>query len=200
MIRCCLAITAICIAGSAFAAQERDPLAEVFGTLPSMWGVRISPDGSKVSFLQMHPNDMPVALVADPVKGEINLALASVKDEFDLRWCEWASDERLLCGFEGISSEGLGHLYALTRLVAVDADGRNMKVLLQNELRGQWAQFQDKIVDYLVVDYVEYPEVEHQIRRNRYRIDMLTRVGAFLDDHIGAPRASASAPDGAVRE
>jgi dipeptidyl aminopeptidase/acylaminoacyl peptidase len=33
------------------------------------------------------------------------------------------------------------------------------------------------------VELVEYEEVEHSIRRNRYRIDMLGRIGEFLDLH-----------------
>jgi dipeptidyl aminopeptidase/acylaminoacyl peptidase len=31
------------------------------------------------------------------------------------------------------------------------------------------------------VEFIEYPEVEHGIRRSDYRIDMLSRIGAFLD-------------------
>ena len=37
----------------------------------------------------------------------------------------------------------------------------------------------------LLVDYVEYDGVEHQIARDGYRTDMLSRIGAFLDAHIG---------------
>ncbi len=37
------------------------------------------------------------------------------------------------------------------------------------------------------VEYVEYEEVEHQIARDGYRIDMLDRIGAFLDAHIAHP-------------
>ncbi len=40
------------------------------------------------------------------------------------------------------------------------------------------------------VEYIEYEDVEHSIRRNGYRIDMLDRIGSFLDAHIGQPTAS----------
>jgi dipeptidyl aminopeptidase/acylaminoacyl peptidase len=40
------------------------------------------------------------------------------------------------------------------------------------------------------VDYIEYEDVEHSIRRNGYRVDMLDRIGAFLDAHIGQSTAS----------
>ena len=43
------------------------------------------------------------------------------------------------------------------------------------------------------VEYVEYPEVAHGILRNTYRIDMLARIGAFVDARIGRPRGAGSA-------
>jgi dipeptidyl aminopeptidase/acylaminoacyl peptidase len=40
------------------------------------------------------------------------------------------------------------------------------------------------------VEYIEYEGVEHSIRRNGYRVDMLDRIGSFLDAHIGQPNAA----------
>ena len=40
------------------------------------------------------------------------------------------------------------------------------------------------------VEYIEYEGVEHSIRRNGYRVDMLDRLGSFLDAHIGQPTAA----------
>ena len=39
------------------------------------------------------------------------------------------------------------------------------------------------------VEYIEYEGVEHGIRRSDYRIDLLTRIGSFLDRHT-RPKAS----------
>jgi len=111
----------------------------------------MSPSGSKLSFLRMHTEDLPIAVVLDVHTGKMNLAVASVEDEFDVEWCDWANDERLLCGFTGIVRDR-HYLYPVTRLVAVDADGSDMKVLLQRRLRDEWTQFQDRIVDWLVED------------------------------------------------
>jgi hypothetical protein len=61
-------------------AAAPDPLAVAFGTMPGLWGVRMSPDGSKVSFLQMHPEDLSVLTVLDLTTGAANLALASTRD------------------------------------------------------------------------------------------------------------------------
>jgi dipeptidyl aminopeptidase/acylaminoacyl peptidase len=37
------------------------------------------------------------------------------------------------------------------------------------------------------VQYIEYPYGRHDLDRGPYRIDMLTRMGAFLEEQIGAP-------------
>jgi dipeptidyl aminopeptidase/acylaminoacyl peptidase len=110
----------------------------------------MSPDGSKVSFLQMHPEDLSVLTVLDLTTGAANLALASTRDGFNLQWCDWANDERLLCSFFGISRAA--GLFVVTRLVSVNADGSEMKVLLQRQAEGNYSQFLDGIVDLLVDD------------------------------------------------
>jgi dipeptidyl aminopeptidase/acylaminoacyl peptidase len=40
------------------------------------------------------------------------------------------------------------------------------------------------------VEYIKYEDVEHSILRNGYRVDMLDRIGSFLDAHIGQPTAA----------
>ena len=154
--------TLVGTAGSAPRAAAPDPLAVLFGTMPALWGVRMSPDGAKVSFLQMHPKDFPIARVLDLTTGEANLVMASTKDGFDLQWCGWANNERLLCSFFGISSAW--DSYVVTRLVAVNADGSEMKVLVQNQVEGSYSQFLDGIVDWLVDDprhvLIEVPNVK----------------------------------------
>jgi dipeptidyl aminopeptidase/acylaminoacyl peptidase len=142
---------ALFLGASPITVEAQDSLAAAFGPRAALWGVRMSPDGSKLSYLQMHPRDLPVVATLDLRTGAANLALASVEDEFDVTWCDWANDERLLCGFYGIAHDA-HERYPVTRLVAVDADGSDMKVLLQKKLRNEWTQYQDRIVDWLVDD------------------------------------------------
>ncbi len=40
------------------------------------------------------------------------------------------------------------------------------------------------------VEYIKYEDVEHSVRRNGYRVDMLDRIGSFVDAHIGQPTAA----------
>jgi len=162
MARALVSSALLCVSVAASNAAAPDPLAVAFGTMPGLWGVRLSPDGSKASFLQMHPQDRSVLRVLDFTTGEVTLTLASTRDGFNLQWCNWANNERLLCSFYGISS-ALGS-FVVTRLVAVNADGSEMKVLVQNQVEGNYSQFLDGIVDWLVDDprhvLVEMPNMK----------------------------------------
>ena len=135
---------------AASAKQESDPLAIAFGKIPYIYGARLSPDGSKISFIHMVEAGVPVAFVM-PVDGDPTPVVASTPGKFDIYWCDWANNERLLCGFYGIDSR-LGVLLSVTRLVAVNIDGSDQRVLLQNKLKNQRTQFQDDIVDFLPDD------------------------------------------------
>ena len=130
--------------------SEPHPAAVAFGSFPQAWGARISPDGKRIVFLSMHESDLPIALVYDIDKKAVNLVAASQKDEFELKSCVWANSNRLLCSFYSIH-QARSFLYPVTRLVGVNADGTQMKVLLQNRLAKERhvAQFQDKIIDLL---------------------------------------------------
>ncbi|MCH8084033.1 MAG: S9 family peptidase [Myxococcales bacterium] len=150
MARVLASIALLCVSVVASNAASPDPLAVAFGTMPELWGVRISPDGTKVSFLQMHPEELSVLRVLDLTTGEASLALASTRDGFNLNWCDWANDERLLCSFIGISKSARS--YAVTRLVAINADGSEMKVLLQRQANDYLTQFLSGVVDWLVDD------------------------------------------------
>ncbi len=150
MTRALVSSALLCVSVAVSTAASPDPLAISFGTMPALWDVRISPDGAKVSFLQMHPEDLPILRIFDLTTGKVNIAMVSTKDEFDIQWCDWANNERLLCGFRAITRGW--DAYSVTRLVAVNADGSELKVLLQRKLEGQFAQFQDRVVDWLVDD------------------------------------------------
>ena len=128
--------------------------ASLFGRMPGVWGMSLSPDGNRVSFLQQHPGDFPVAKVADLRTGKANLVLASDPDtHLFISWCDWANESRLLCSYYGVSRFRFD-LFNVTRLVAVDADGSNHVTLAQRQQRENWmwATHQSEIVDWLPDD------------------------------------------------
>jgi len=199
VLRTLLAGVLLCASAAASQAASPDPLAVAFGTMPALWGVRMSPNGQKVSLLKMHPDELPILMVLDLEKGSANLALASTPDGFDIQWCDWANDERLLCGFSGTAKEGWV-LFGVTRLVAVNADGSDMRVLLQNKRSRQAEQFQDAVTDWLVDDpkRVLIPEeVEHGVvlkpldiysGGTESAIEKLLGGGTWLTDGRGSVR------------
>jgi len=131
-----------------------DPLARAFGTMPTVRGAQLSPDGSRISFLMMHTTDVPIVVVHDLESGDSKLVLASDGEKADLYWCEWASNERLLCGYYGIASE-FGTKVPATRLVAVDPDGSNRRVLMDQKLKKKnvfYKRNQDNVIDWLPDD------------------------------------------------
>jgi dipeptidyl aminopeptidase/acylaminoacyl peptidase len=131
--------------------KPHDPLAIAFGSLPAMTDPRLSPDGSKISFLSTRTNDLPILVIFDTKTGQASPIMSSVPDKFDIKWCDWANNERLLCGFSGVYKEGFDYV-PVSRLVGINADGSRMKVLLEQRLENQFTQYQDRIVDWLVDD------------------------------------------------
>lgn len=137
---------------------ESTPLAHAFAAAPNLNDLRLSPDGKRISFLQAHPQGMTVARALDTSTGKVTLLMAGKPNEFDIAWCDWANDERLVCSLRGLVRYGLFY-YPATRIVAVNADGTQMKVLHVHKPTSAnlvWppdlAQFQDNIVDWLVKD------------------------------------------------
>jgi dipeptidyl aminopeptidase/acylaminoacyl peptidase len=189
----------LCIPALSAGADSRDPMAVAFGTMPAFWNVQISPDGGKIVFLKMHSDDIAIAVVFDLAGGKARVALASEKDRFELSWCEWANEERLLCGYYAIHRDA-HDLIPVTRLVAIDADGSNVKVLMQNRLKQSFTQYQDQIVDWLPEDR-EHVLIEKPDRRgsgvsklNIYSGSLKTAEGVrssvygWMTDGRGDPR------------
>lgn len=138
---------------------DPDTAASYFGQSPAVWGMRMSPDGKRVSFLKSHPQGFPIAMQIDLTTGKPNLVMSSdPKKGMDIAGCFWANETRILCTFFGIKEDHVAKtgLVPHTRLVGVNADGTDMKVLIQShqkkgrlgdELR--WSNDQASIVDML---------------------------------------------------
>ena len=149
-----IVVLLLLIPALAYAEVDVAKAASLFGRQPAVWRMRLSPDGYRVSFLQQHSGDFPVAMVVDLRTGKANLFLASDPEkQMFIQWCDWANESRLLCGYSGITR--FRHiLFEATRLVAVDADGSNILVLAQRKQKENWmwATHQARIVDWLPDD------------------------------------------------
>lgn len=127
-----------------FAADAPIPI-QAFARIPAIARPALSPDGKRVVVIS-GVQDVRVALVLELGTGKPQPIVTSLLNKFDLTWCDWASDTRILCGLRGFDSD-LGHPFPVTRLVGVNADGTQQKVLVQNS-RARLSQYQDEILDW----------------------------------------------------
>jgi dipeptidyl aminopeptidase/acylaminoacyl peptidase len=202
-----LVFAALAASPAFVAAQEpaelkSTPLAKEFGTAPIMWGVRLSPDGTKISAIQMHPDGTTLARVVGLGGGTDSVVLSSGNQAFTVTWCEWANAERLLCGLRTMSSSATTY-FAVTRMVAAKTDGTEMKELISGRLGGDVrSQFNDRVIDWLPDDdehvLVMVPSEPGEgtgiARLNVYTGSLDTHeraisgVGAWITDGHGAAR------------
>jgi dipeptidyl aminopeptidase/acylaminoacyl peptidase len=122
------------------------PSIEDFASRPQVEDVSISPDGRYVAMIRTR-DGKGFAFVSDRRAGKDQMLrlVITEPDHFRMTWCRWATNTRLLCGLRGMVSDQV--VYSVTRLVAVDADGKNLRVLIQNNREAQ-GQFQDEIVNW----------------------------------------------------
>jgi len=102
---------------------------ESFARRPQMRAVTISADGRYISYLSGVEDSTVVMTVDRAAGGRDRRAATSDPDKFDIGWCRWANEKRLLCGIYGNIR---GKKYAeppFKRLFAMDADGTALKVL-----------------------------------------------------------------------
>jgi dipeptidyl aminopeptidase/acylaminoacyl peptidase len=110
-------------------ADQAVDAAAAFGARPSVSGLQLSPDGRSVSYLTPTRGQgaaLNVLSLTDGAKPRI--ALSAGGDPERLEWCRWVSNDRLVCEIYAIISDPTG-LLGYTRLVAVNADGSNLRLL-----------------------------------------------------------------------
>lgn len=122
------------------------PSIEDFAARSSIEGVAISPDGRYLAMIEPRSGRASVVVVDRQAAGQpAPNAIFAEPEHYRMTWCHWATNTRFLCGFQGSVKGPL--TYNVTRLAAADADGRNIRVLIQNEDAAQ-GQFQDRIISW----------------------------------------------------
>ena len=139
----------------------------LLGCLVSLSDVRAAPppleaffEGAQIRSVSISPDSRFLAMIA-AAEGKTFVAVkdrtgaapalpvlaASENNSFEPRWCRWANTERLLCSFIGRERHKVrDKILPLTRLVAVNADGTQQKVLQKSFTAGR--QYQDRIIDW----------------------------------------------------
>jgi hypothetical protein len=155
------------------AAQAGAPSVDELAALIDHRVATLSMDGKRIAYTG-RAGGKRALMVLDLEKRTNKAILAAEEDSFDIRWCQFKSDTRILCGLTGTVDEGKP--YNMTRLIAINADGSKFKLLIQRA-GNKDAQFQADITDMRLSDpkhvYVELsPEGSNSPFPNVYELDV----------------------------
>ncbi len=132
------------------AAHADAPPIAAFARSENIAGAAISPDGHYLAQITSEQG-IRVAMVKDLTVAHsmFQTVMSSATDNhFFITWCKWATNRRLVCALRG-SVHNLDVVYTVTRLAAVDADGKHLMVLVQGDVGSDPSgQFQDAVVDW----------------------------------------------------
>jgi dipeptidyl aminopeptidase/acylaminoacyl peptidase len=122
------------------------PSVENFAARPRVEDASISPDGRYIAQIETQDGrGLAVVTERESSPQSVPHVVMSEPDHFRITWCRWATNTRLLCGLRAMVKGS--YVYSVTRLVGVDADGKNIQVLIQDS-EGAQGQFQDRIVNW----------------------------------------------------
>ncbi len=144
------------------------PPVSAYAQLPAFSSFAVSPSGNRIAMLRPIHESLHLA-VMDLAAGTSRIALASDPDQFLFNWCEFASEQRLICSVRAYiklvaGQEGFGYRWypegrtTITRLFAVNYDGSDFKQLVPQAITDPgrdlvWnAPIQDRIVSWLPDD------------------------------------------------
>jgi acetyl esterase/lipase len=117
------------LAGVAGTAQAQIDPAVAFGTRPSIEQISLSPDGSKIAYISPRAGQAATLFTVDLATGKSSVAASVDGKPQRLDRCDWVSNNRLACRVYAVVMAN--EATPVTRMVALDADGQNVKVLSQ---------------------------------------------------------------------
>lgn len=126
--------------------------AAAFGARPSTTDLSLSPDGKRIAYVAPASGQGAVLYTARLEKGARPkpVFLADGKPN-RIRSCSWVADDRLVCTIYGVSKDPILGPFSWSRLIAIDADGKNLKLLStqQNEYSRGVQLYGGEILDWL---------------------------------------------------
>jgi dipeptidyl aminopeptidase/acylaminoacyl peptidase len=126
-------LTAFTVCAPLVALAESAPFdaAAAFGARPSVSDLSLSPDGQNVAWIGPAAGQgatvYSLSLANKDAKPKAAVAVSGSPDR--LEWCNWVSNERLVCEIYTVQKDPQFGTLPYTRLIAVDTDGSNLKVL-----------------------------------------------------------------------
>ena len=156
---------AFVLAGAVPAAAADTPagdLATRFAARPAATSVALSPDGDRFAYIGAYKTGGKAVFVADLKTGESHAMLAGSTLELRPYHCAFKSETRLICTVYGVSNFGAGN-GGYTRVIAIDTDGKNVKMLSQRTGFTQEASFGGGAVRNMLPDDPKRVLMEVQI-------------------------------------
>ncbi len=142
-------------AASSAPALAQEDLAKIYGFRESIGDISLSPDGTKIAFIQPENGRGDLLFVATIGNEESAKGVTRADGKpWHLRWCGWASNNRLVCKLSGIIETPDYGLLAYSRLIALNADGSNVKQLEQRRTSRTlgFSQFDGAIIGWPATD------------------------------------------------
>ncbi|WP_337658396.1 S9 family peptidase [Sphingorhabdus sp. Alg231-15] len=166
-----LNITKPLVAVSILASSVATPVlandqATIFGSMPAIQDISLSPDGTRIAFISPGPGLQTDLYSIDLTKGNEPVRVTtSSGDPESLFWCGWVSNERLACKIGGLE-EYAGDIYGFSSVFAVNADGSNPKLLSKKQARNAigYSLGGGSIVDWL-------PQEDNAVLMTRYHLE-----------------------------
>lgn len=123
---------------------------EAFGARESVESIALSPDGSKIAYLAPARGQGGSLYTVDLASGVPQLTMAADGERQRMGGCNWVSGERMVCTIFAITDLD-GELATITRLVAFDKDGSDLKQLGQSDSADQLYLnlYGGKVIDWL---------------------------------------------------
>jgi dipeptidyl aminopeptidase/acylaminoacyl peptidase len=148
-----LALASFCACATVGAQQAKDfDAASAFGARESLVDLSLSPDGSSVAYVAPAAGQGSVVYTLSLAKGSKPLAaLGADGKPFRIEGCNWVSNKRLVCTVYGVVRDVNVGLLPLWRLVAIDSDGSNQRILSvqHNEYSSGFDLYSGEIIDWL---------------------------------------------------
>ena len=129
------ALLALLALGTDRLAAEPAPtntLAEKFGALETVDQISLAPDGSKIAYLGQIGADQVIYVVDLAAGGAPKPIIRAESRDARFTWCGWSTPQRLVCDVRTVLSNN-GVLLGFSRLVALDADGKRLVKLTQDQ-------------------------------------------------------------------
>lgn len=133
-------------ASNAQATHTLEEDAPAFGARPSVMAPVMSPDGSALLYLTPGKGPVTYAVISDLVSGKTNVMTLADGVPETVRWCNYSAPDRAVCRVTGNILQ-TGNILGFQRLVAIDSNGTNAKMLGQPEsIYDAWIRQTDAVI------------------------------------------------------